>query len=165
MGIPFRGTFANGAVPFQGGHLGVGRFARGKGTQSYEARFSPSRSPFPGTSLLCVVIWGSVLANACMLLYWPCTAVPMVCTVRKAVCVADLFLAIVVLLVLTCFCLLLYCWCLPAFACWRITGIDLLPPKTGNRPAARAAFPSGGTKKSAQPDTADTAAYRTKPIN
>ena len=35
----------------------------------------------------------------------------------------------------------------------------------GNRPAARAAFPSGGTKKSAQPDTTDTAAYRTKPIN
>ena len=27
-------------------------------------------SPFPGTSLFCAVVWGSVLANACMLLYW-----------------------------------------------------------------------------------------------
>ena len=48
----------------------MGRFARGKGARSYEARFSPSRSPFPGTSLFCAVVWGSVLVNACMLLYW-----------------------------------------------------------------------------------------------
>ena len=48
----------------------MGKFARGKGARSYEARFSPSRSPFPGTSLFCAVVWGSVLANACMLLYW-----------------------------------------------------------------------------------------------
>ena len=27
------------AFPFQGGHFGVGRFARGKGARSYEARF------------------------------------------------------------------------------------------------------------------------------
>ena len=50
-----------------GGHLGSGRFPfrgtleqwaglRGKGARSYEARFSPSRSPFPGTSLFCVVV-------------------------------------------------------------------------------------------------------------
>ena len=87
-------TWAVRLFSFQGGHLGVGRFARGKGAQSYDARFSPSRSPFPGTSLLCVMIWNNVLTNACMLLYWPCTAVPMVCTVRKAVCVADLFLLV-----------------------------------------------------------------------
>ena len=78
---------------------------------------------------------------------------------------AHLLLSVVVFLVLICSCLLMHCWCLPASACWHITGIDLLLPKTGNRPAARAAFPSGGTKKSAQPDTANTAAYRTKPIN
>ena len=47
----------------------MGRFARGKGARSYEARFSPSRSPFPGTSLFCAVVWSSVLVNACMLLY------------------------------------------------------------------------------------------------
>ena len=57
------------AFPFQGGHFGVGKFARGKGARSYEARFSPSRSPFPGTSLFYAVVWGSVLVNACMLLY------------------------------------------------------------------------------------------------
>jgi hypothetical protein len=54
----------------RGDTLAVGRFARGKGARSYEARFSPSRSPFPGTSLFCAVVWSSVLVNACMLLYW-----------------------------------------------------------------------------------------------
>ena len=63
------GLFGSG-VSLSGGHFGVGRFARGKGARSYEARFSPSRSPFPGTSLFCAVVWGSVLANTCMLLYW-----------------------------------------------------------------------------------------------
>ena len=167
----------SGLFSFPGGHFGVGRFARGKGTQSYEARFSPSRSPFPGTSLFCVVVCYNVLENACMLLYWPCTAVPMGIHRTEGglhsrpvpgncyIAGAHLLLPVVVFLVLTCFCLLAYCWCLPASACWRITGIDLLLPTTGNRPAARAAFPSGGTKKSAQPDTIDTAAYRTKPIN
>ena len=153
------------ALSLSGGHLGVGRFARGKGTQSYEARFSPSRSPFPGTSLFCAVVWGSVLVNACMLLYWPCIAMPMVCVGQKAVCAADLFLVVVVLLVLTCYCLLLYCRRSLAPVCCHITSINPLPLTTGNRPAARAAFPSGWTKKSAQPDTTDTAAYRTKPIN
>ena len=62
---------------FLGDTWAVGGFARGKGARSYEARFSPSRSPFPGTSLFCVVVCYNVLANACMLLYWPCTAVPM----------------------------------------------------------------------------------------
>ena len=47
----------------------MGRY-EGESTQSCEARFSPSRSPFPGTSLFCAVVWGSVLVNACMLLYW-----------------------------------------------------------------------------------------------
>ena len=65
-----RGTLWRGQVSLSGGHFGVGKFARGKGARSYEARFSPSRSPFPGTSLFCAVVWGSVLANACMLLYW-----------------------------------------------------------------------------------------------
>ena len=116
----------SGALSLSGGHLSVGRFARGKGARSYEARFSPSRSPFPGTSLFCAVVWGSVLANACMLLYWPCIAVPMVCVGRKAVCAADLFLVVVVLLVLTCYCLLLYCRRSLAPVCCRITGIDLL---------------------------------------
>lgn len=61
---------SSGALSLSVGHLGVGRFARGKGTQSYEARFSPSHSPFPGTSLFCAVVWSNVLVNACMLLYW-----------------------------------------------------------------------------------------------
>ena len=94
----FQGGHFGVGFSFPGGHFGVGRFARGKGTRSYEARFSPSRSPFPGTSLFCAVVCGSVLANACMLLYWPCTAVPIVCAGRKAVCAADLFLVVVVLL-------------------------------------------------------------------
>ena len=68
-GFPFWGTLWRG-VSLSGGHFGVGKFARGKGARSYEARFSPSRSPFPGTSLFCAVVWGSVLVNACMLLYW-----------------------------------------------------------------------------------------------
>ena len=116
----------SGALSLSGGHFGVGKFARGKGTQSYEARFSPSRSPFPGTSLFCAVVWGSVLVNACMLLYWPCIAMPMVCVGQKAVCAADLFLVVVVLLVLTCYCLLLYCRRSPTSFYCRITGIDLL---------------------------------------
>ena len=64
------GHFGSGQVSLSGGHFGVGRFARWKGARSYEARFSPSRSPFPGTSLFCAVVWSSVLVNACMLLYW-----------------------------------------------------------------------------------------------
>ena len=94
----FQGGYFGSGDSLSGGHFGVGRFARGKGARSYEARFSPSRSPFPGTSLFCAVVCDSVLANACMLLYWPCTAVPMVCAGRKAVCAADLFLVVVVLL-------------------------------------------------------------------
>ena len=68
--FPFQGGHFGSGVSLSGGHFGVGKFARGKGARSYEARFSPSRSPFPGTSLFCAVVWGSVLANACMLLYW-----------------------------------------------------------------------------------------------
>ena len=49
------GHFGSG-VSLSGGHFGVGKFARGKGARSYEARFSPSRSPFPGTSLFCAVV-------------------------------------------------------------------------------------------------------------
>ena len=59
--FPFRETLWQWAVPFQGDTLAVGGFARGKGARSYEARFSPSRSPFPGTSLFCVVVCYNVL--------------------------------------------------------------------------------------------------------
>ena len=59
--FPFRGTLGQWAFPFQGDTWAVGRFARGKGARSYEARFSPSRSPFPGTSLFCVVVCYNVL--------------------------------------------------------------------------------------------------------
>ena len=115
----------------------MGRFARGKGARSYEARFSPSRSPFPGTSLFCAVVWGSVLANACMLLYWWRQAEPIFFRrtegglrsrpVPGGCCIAgaDLLLP-VVLLVLTCSCLSLYCRRSLAPVCCRITGIDLL---------------------------------------
>ena len=87
-----RGTLWRGQVSLSGGHFGVGKFARGKGARSYEARFSPSRSPFPGTSLFCAVVWGSVLANACMLLYWQCQAEPIfVSSDGKAARAAGLF--------------------------------------------------------------------------
>ena len=56
-----RGTLWRGQVSLSGGHFGVDKFARGKGARSYEARFSPSRSPFPGTSLFCVVVCYNVL--------------------------------------------------------------------------------------------------------
>ena len=58
------------AFSFQGGHFGVGKFGWGTGPGSLAARFSRSRSPFPGSSLFYAVVWGSVLVNACMLLYW-----------------------------------------------------------------------------------------------
>lgn len=169
----------------------MGRFARGKGARSYEARFSPSRSPFPGASLFCAVVWGSVLANTCMLLYWWRQAEPIFfrrtegglrsrpvpggCSIAGAnlllpavllvltcscllycwcslapVCCRitgiDLLLPVAVLTALTCSRLLLYCRRSPASVCCRITGINPLPLTTGNRPAARAAFPSDETK-------------------
>ena len=116
----------------------MGRFARGKGARSYEARFSPSRSPFPGTSLFCAVVWGSVLANTCMLLYWWRQAEPIFFRrtegglrsrpVPGGCCIAGANLLLpAVLLVLTCSCLL-YCWCSLAPVCCRITGIDILLP-------------------------------------
>ena len=37
-GFPFWGTLWRG-VSLSGGHFGVGKFARGKGARSYEARF------------------------------------------------------------------------------------------------------------------------------
>ena len=87
---PGRRTF-----PFQGDTWAVGRFARGKGARSYEARFSPSRSPFPGTSLFCVVVCYNVLKR---ILYSSVLVVWGLCRwvygERKAVCTADLFLAV-----------------------------------------------------------------------
>ena len=106
----------------------MGKFARGKGARSYEARFSPSRSPFPGTSLFCAVVWGSVLANACMLLYWWHQAEPIFFRrtegglrsrpVPGGCCIAgaDLLLPVVLLLAL-----------ISAPACC-IAGADLLLP-------------------------------------
>ena len=117
----------------------MGRFARGKGARSYEARFSPSRSPFPGTSLFCAVVWGSVLANTCMLLYWWRQAEPIFFRrtegglrsrpVPGGCCIAgaNLLLPVVLLLALICSCLL-YCWCSLAPVCCHITGIDILLP-------------------------------------
>ena len=148
----------SGALSLSEGHFGVGRFARWKGARSYEARFSPSRSPFPGTSLFCAVVWSSVLVNACMLLYWWRQAEPIFLFRRTegglrsrpvpgGCCIAGANLLLpVVLLVLTCSCLSLYCRRSLAPVCCRITGIDPLPLTTGNRPAARAAFPSDETK-------------------
>ena len=127
----------------------MGKLARGKGARSYEARFSPSRSPFPGTSLFCAVVWGSVLANACMLLYWWHQAEPIFFRrtegglrsrpVPGGCCIAgaNLLLPVVLLLALIsapacCIAgadLLLpvaYCRCSLAPVCCRITGIDLL---------------------------------------
>ena len=121
-GFPFWGTLWRGQVSLSGGHFGVGRFARGKGARSYEARFSPSRSPFPGTSLFCAVVWGSILANTCMLLYWWRQAEPIFFRrtegglrskpVPGGCCIAgaNLLLPVVLLLALICSCLL-YCWC------------------------------------------------------
>jgi len=125
-GFPFWGTLWRGQVSLSGGHFGVGRFARGKGARSYEARFSPSRSPFPGTSLFCAVVWGSVLANACMLLYWWRQAEPIFFRrtegglrsrpVPGGCCIAgaNLLLPVVLLLALICSCLLSHHWHKPA---------------------------------------------------
>ena len=102
------------------------------------ARFSPSRSPFPGTSLFCAVVWGSVLVNACMLLYWWRQAEPIFFRrtegglrsrpVPGGCCIAgaDLLLPVVLLPALTYSCLSLYCRRSLAPVCCRITGIDLL---------------------------------------
>ena len=76
------------------------------------ARFSPSRSPFPGTSPFCAVVWGSVLVNACMLLYWWRQAKPIFLFRRTegglrsrpvpgGCCIAGANI---------CSCLLFYCW-------------------------------------------------------
>ena len=123
------GLFGSG-ISLSGGHFGVGRFARGKGARSYEARFSPSRSPFPGTSLFCAVVWGSVLVNACMLLYWWRQAEPIFLFRRTegglrsrpvpgGCCIAgaNLLLPVVLLLAL-----------ISAPACCSIAGADLLLP-------------------------------------
>ena len=125
-GFPFWGTLWRGQVSLSGGHFGVGRFARGKGARSYEARFSPSRSPFPGTSLFCAVVWGSVLVNACMLLYWWRQAEPIFFRrtegglrsrpVPGGCCIAgaDLLLPVVLLPALTCSRLSSHHWHRPA---------------------------------------------------
>ena len=117
------------AFPFQGDTWAVGRFARGKGAQSYEARFSPSRSPFPGTSLFCVMVCYNVLKK---ILYSSVLVVWGLCRWMYGERNTKLLL----------------------FAISQGTG-----PLRGplSRPAEQ--------KKSAQPDTTDTAAYRTKPIN
>mgnify|MGYP007077725289 CR=1 FL=1 len=100
-GFPFWGTLWRGQACEGGKALGVTK----------PRLFPPSRSPFPGTSLFCAVVWGSVLANACMLLYWWHQAEPTFFFAgRKAVCAADLFLVVVVLLALIYSCLLFYCW-------------------------------------------------------
>ena len=114
----------------------------------------------------------------CLLLYFWHSPASACCCISGA----HLLLPVVVLLALTCFCLSLYFWRSPASACCCIVGTDLLLPVVvlpalicfrllsapiNNREQARCAgrFPVRRNKKSAQPDTADTAAYRTKPIN
>ena len=144
----------------------MGKFARGKGARSYEARFSPSRSPFPGTSLFCAVVWGSVLANACMLLYWWHQAEPIFFRrtegglrsrpVPGGCCIAgaDLLLPVVLLLELICSCLL-YCLLLPVAVLPALTCSRLLshrwhrPAPINNREQARCAgrFPVRRDKK------------------
>ena len=117
------GTLWQWGFPFWGDTLAWASLRGGKGARSYEARFSPSRSPFPGTSLFCAVVWGSVLANACMLLYWWHQAEPIFFRrtegglrsrpVPGGCCIAgaNLLLPVVLLLALICSCLSLYCWC------------------------------------------------------
>ena len=144
----------------------MGKFARGKGARSYEARFSPSRSPFPGTSLFCAVVCYNVLERilySTVLVVWELCR--WVCGERKAVCVADLFLFNVYLGTNLFLAVLFREINLFLTILSRKAKLFFFAISQGKRPAARAAFPSGGTKKSAQPDTANTAAYRTKPVN
>ena len=65
--VSFQGgdTLGSGALSLSEGHFGVGRFARWKGARSYEARFSPSRSPFPGT-----LFWTYVVVCDTLLIGW-----------------------------------------------------------------------------------------------
>ena len=128
-------------------------------------------------NLLLPVVVLLALTCSCRLLYYWCSPVSVGCYIagmtsfcRLLYCWHNLLPPVVVLLALTCFYLLLYCWrdlllpivVLPALICFR-----LLSAPINNREQARCAgrFPVRRNKKSAQPDTADTAAYRTKPIN
>ena len=66
VGFSFPGGHFGVGFSFPGGHFGVGRFARGKGARNYEARFSPSRSPFPGTHFEAYVVeCATLLAGRC----------------------------------------------------------------------------------------------------
>ena len=96
-------------------------------------------------------------ANICScLLYCWCSLAPVCCRITGI----DLLLPVAVLTTLTYSRLLSHHWHKPTSACrciagahlppssvyCRITGINPLPLTTGNRPAARAAFPSDETK-------------------
>lgn len=154
-----------GLFPFRRGHFGVGRFARGKGTQSYEARFSPSRSPFPGTSLFCVVVCYNVLERilySTVLVVWGLCR--WVCGERKAVCVADLFLFDVYLGTNLFLAVLFGEINLFLTILSLKTKLLLFAISQGTGPL-RGPLSRPTKQKSAQPDTANTAAYRTKPIN
>lgn len=108
--------------PFLGDTLAWASLRGGKALGVTKPAFPPRAPPFPGTSLFCAVVWGSVLANACMLLYWWHQAEPIFFRrtegglrsrpVPGGCCIAgaDLLLPVVLLLALICSCLL-YCWC------------------------------------------------------
>ena len=135
VGFPFLGDTLAVGFPFLGDTLAWASLRGGKALGVTKPAFPPRAPPFPGTSLFCAVVWGSVLVNACMLLYWWRQAEPIFLFRRTegglrsrpvpggcciaganlllACCIAgaDLLLPVAVLLVLTCSCLSLYCWC------------------------------------------------------
>ena len=157
--FPFQGdSLAVELFPFRGDTLTWASLRGGKALGVTKPAFPPRAPPFRARH--CSALWygSSVLVNACMLLYWWRQAEPIFLFRRTegglrsrpvpgGCCIAGANLLLpVVLLVLTCSCLSLYCRRSLAPVCCRITGIDPLPLTTGNRPAARAAFPSDETK-------------------
>ena len=191
--FPVRGDTLAVEIPFLGDTLAWAGLRGGKALGVTKPAFPPRAPPFRArrcSSLWYEVVYWQMPVCCCIghvhLCRWCAPdgrrSAQQTCSWWLSYCWRDLLLPVVVFLALTCFCLLLYFWRSPASACRCISGTDLLLPVVvlpalicfrllsapiNNREQARCAgrFPVRRNKKSAQPDTADTAAYRTKPIN
>ena len=156
--IPFLGDTLAVEIPFLGDTLAWAGLRGGKALGVTKPAFPPRAPPFRARR--CSALWYAVvywqMPVCCCIgrvqLYRWCApdgrrSAQQTCSWWLSYCWRDLLLPVVVLLALICF--------------------RLLSAPINNREQARCAgrFPVRRNKKSAQPDTADTAAYRTKPIN
>ena len=156
--FPFLGDTLAVEIPFLGDTLAWAGLRGGKALGVTKPAFPPRAPPFRARR--CSALWYAVV-------YWQ---MPVCCCIGHVHlcrwCAPDGRRSAQQ----TCSWWLSYCWrdlllpvvVLPALICFR-----LLSAPINNREQARCAgrFPVRRNKKSAQPDTADTAAYRTKPIN